>query len=162
MKVSLQCMSREAAGESPTPGEISSLNLSCRVGGTSAKGSPTCLIGGGNGVSSIGKVDMSFSQSMTTWAPFRDGLAPFRIGELSAARFGYLKEKGVEVIPAVFRGADTFSEGLAGVKVGNLWAPFIHPISLRSRRISREPARARNQSRTHAPGISSTVWHRFG
>jgi hypothetical protein len=109
-------------------------------------------------VSSIGKVDMSFSQSMTTWAPFRDGLAPFRIGELTAARFGYLNEKGVEVIPAVFRGANTFSEGLSGVKVGNLWATFIHPVSLRSRHISREPARARNQSRTHAPGISSTVW----
>jgi WG containing repeat len=53
--------------------------------------------------------------------PFDSGRALVRIGEGREARFGYIDRAGAEVIPLAFHKARGFSEGLAAVKVVNLW-----------------------------------------
>ncbi|MFP5235255.1 MAG: WG repeat-containing protein [Acidobacteriota bacterium] len=53
--------------------------------------------------------------------PFENGRALARIGEGKEARFGFLDRAGAEVIPLTFRKARHFSEGLAAVRVGELW-----------------------------------------
>lgn len=53
--------------------------------------------------------------------PFEGGLALARIGEGKSARCGFVDRTGIEVIALVFQKAKHFSEGLAAVKVGDLW-----------------------------------------
>jgi hypothetical protein len=53
--------------------------------------------------------------------PFRDGLAVFGLGEANHRRYGFLNKNGSEAIPPVFHDAEEFSEGLAAVRVGELW-----------------------------------------
>jgi hypothetical protein len=53
--------------------------------------------------------------------PFANERALVRIGEGSDTRFGFIDPTGAELIPLNFRKARHFSEGLAAVKVANLW-----------------------------------------
>ncbi len=53
--------------------------------------------------------------------PFYEGLAVFRSGEGVQSRYGFVDTNGIEVIPAIFRDAGGFSEGLAPVRENNLW-----------------------------------------
>jgi hypothetical protein len=53
--------------------------------------------------------------------PFEDDRALIRIGDRDKARFGFVDKTGAEAIPPKFHGARGFSEGLAAVKIVNLW-----------------------------------------
>jgi hypothetical protein len=57
--------------------------------------------------------------------PFKEGYAVFRVGESEKARYGFLDKNGNERVPPQFRGARNFSEGLASVKLGNLWGYIV-------------------------------------
>ena len=63
---------------------------------------------------------------------FRKGRAVFRVGEFQERqrwRYGYLDRNGSEAIPAKLHGAEAFSEGLAAVKLVNLWG-YIEPSGI--------------------------------
>jgi hypothetical protein len=61
--------------------------------------------------------------------PFENGRALVRTGEEREARFGFIDRAGAEAIPLKFHKARHFSEGLAAVKVANLWG-YVLPSGL--------------------------------
>jgi len=55
-------------------------------------------------------------QFESSWSEFSEGLASIKIGR----KWGYIDKTGKIVINPQFEGADKFSEGLAGVRIGNV------------------------------------------
>ncbi len=51
--------------------------------------------------------------------PFRDGLAPARLGNDATDKWGYIDRSGQFIVPPQFDEADNYSEGLAQIQIGD-------------------------------------------